>query len=50
MTMHRLWAGTLLVLAATGLEVSAGGGWTIALIALLGTLLVLTSFAERRAA
>ena len=41
---HRLWAGTLLLLAATALQVALSGGWSLPLIAVLGVMLVLTSF------
>lgn len=44
MSNHRLWAGTLLLLAATALQVTLSGGWSLALSAVLGILLVLTSF------
>lgn len=46
MNRHRLWAGVVMVLAATGFQIYAGGGWSIAMIAGLGALLLLTSFAE----
>ena len=42
--IHRLWVGVLLLLAATTLQVTTTGVWSLALIAVLGTLLVLTSF------
>ena len=46
---HRLWAGVLMLLAATALQVTADGGWALALIAVLGILLVLTSFTPEKA-
>ena len=46
---HRLWAGVLLLLAATGLQVFTDGGWSLALIAILGIILTLASFGPERA-
>ncbi len=40
---HRLWAGTLLLIVATAIQVYAGGAWSVAMIAVLGIFLVVTS-------
>ena len=41
---HRVWAGVLLLLTATTLQVTLSGGWSLVLIAVLGILLVHASF------
>lgn len=47
MMQHRLWAGTVLLLAALMVRTVADGGWSLALVVGLGVVLILTSF-ERR--
>ena len=41
---HQLWIGVVLLLIATTLQVTLSGGWSLALIAILGILLVYASF------
>ena len=38
-----MWAGPLLLIVATAIQVYAGGAWSVAMIAVLGIFLVVTS-------
>ncbi len=49
MTHHRLWAGTVLLLAALLVRTVADGGWSLALVVGLGATLIVASFSDRTA-
>ncbi len=49
MMHHHLWAGTVLLLAALLIRTVTDGGWSLALVAGLGVMLILSSFSDRTA-
>ncbi len=49
MTHHRLWAGTVLLIAALLVRTVAEGGWSLALVVGLSVVLILSSFSDKAA-
>lgn len=48
MSAPRLWAGTLMLLAAVAMRLAWAGGWETVILVALGLVLVLASFGEER--